>query len=100
MYAIFWLINTALDIYGFFIIAYVIISWLTAFGIINTYQPFMQSVNHFLAVIIEPAVAPIRRAMHRILPNLGGIDLSILVLYVLVQFVQIFINTSIAPIFL
>jgi len=100
MYAIFWLINTALDIYSFFIIAYVIISWLTAFGIINTYQQFVQSVNHFLAVLIEPAAGPIRRTVHRLLPNLGGIDLSILVLWVLVKFAQVFINTSIAPVFL
>lgn len=100
MIAIFWLINTVLDIYGIFIIAYVIISWLTAFGIINTHQPFVQSVNHFLATIIEPAAGPIRRTMHQLLPNLRGIDLSILILWVLVQFVQIFINTSIAPIFL
>ena len=100
MIAIFWLINTVLDIYSIFIIAYVIISWLTAFGIINSYQPFVQSVNHFLAVIIEPAAAPIRRAMHQLLPNLRTIDLSILILWVLVHFVQIFINTSIAPVFL
>jgi YggT family protein len=99
MYAIFELINTVLDIYGFFIIAYVILSWLTAFGIINTYQPFVQSVSHFLSTIIEPAAGPIRRTVQRYLPNLRGIDLSILILWVLLQFVQTFINTSIAPIF-
>jgi len=100
MYAIFWLVNTILDIYGFFIIAYVILSWLTAFGIINSHQPFVQSVSHFLGSVIEPLAGPVRRAVHRLIPNLGGIDLSILLLYVLVKFVQIFINTSIAPIFI
>lgn len=96
MYALFWLVNTALDIYWWFIIIHVIISWLTTFGVINTYQPFVQTVSHFLYNVVEPAARPIRRFM----PNLGGVDLSVLILLVLVRFVQIFINTSIAPIFL
>jgi len=100
MYAIFWLINTILDIYGFFILAYVILSWLTAFGIINSYQPFVQSVSQFLSAVIEPLAAPLRRILQNLLPNLGGIDLSVLVLWLLVRFVQIFINSSIAPLFL
>lgn len=100
MYAVFWLINTVLDLYGFFILAYVILSWLSAFGIINSHQPFVHTVSHFLASVIEPLAAPIRKALYRVLPNLGGIDLSVLILWLLIRFVQVFINTSIAPIFL
>jgi len=100
MYAIFWLIYTVLSIYSWFLIAYVILSWLTAFGVINSYQPFVQSVSHFLQSVIEPLAAPIRRTIHRLIPNLGGIDLSVLVLWLLVKFVEIFIRTSVQPIFL
>jgi len=96
MYAVFELINSVLSIYALMILIHVIISWLTAFNVINTQQPFVRTVAHFLYNIVEPAAAPIRR----ILPNLGGIDLSILVLWLLVRFLQTFINTSIAPMFL
>jgi len=99
MYAIFWLIYTVLDIYSWFLIAYVILSWLTAFGVINSYQPFVQSVSHFLQSVIEPLAAPIRRGVHKLIPNLGGIDLSVLILWVLIKFVRIFIQTSIQPFF-
>jgi len=99
MYAIFWLIYTVLSIYSWFLIAYVILSWLTAFGVINSHQPFVQSISHFLHSVIEPLAAPIRRIVHRYIPSLGGIDLSILILWVLVKFVEIFIRTSIQPLF-
>lgn len=92
MSSVFWLVNTVFDIYLFFLIAYIILSWLNAFGIINSRQPFVESVSHFLHVIIEPAARPIRNATHQILPNLRGIDLSILILWVLVSFAQRLVN--------
>ncbi|NVJ68789.1 MAG: YggT family protein [Alphaproteobacteria bacterium] len=95
MTALFWLIDAALGIFVFFIIAQVIMSWLTAFGIINTYQPFVRSVMHFLYAITEPVNRPVRQ----VLPNLGGIDISPLVILLLVQAIRIFLRTSIAPMF-
>ncbi len=92
MSSLFWLVNTVFDIYLFFLIGYVILSWLTAFGIINTYQPFVQSLNQFLYTIIEPAARPIRNVVQRYLPSLRGIDLSILILWVLVNFAQKLVN--------
>jgi YggT family protein len=93
MFAIFWLIDTALSIYGFFILANVILSWLIAFNVINTHQPFIQSVARFLYNVTEPVCAKVRSFM----PDLGGIDLSPLVVLVIIQFLRIFIATSIAP---
>lgn len=95
MYAIFWLIDTALGIYGFFLIGSVILSWLVAFNVINTYQPFVQTVSRFLYNVTEPVCAKIRRFM----PDLGGIDLSPLILLLLIHFVRIFLRTSVAPTF-
>lgn len=95
MVAVFWLIYTVLGIYTWCLIAHIILSWLTAFGVINTHQPFVQTVSHFLYSIIEPAARPIRRYM----PNLNGIDLSILALFLGIKFIEIFLKTSIEPLF-
>lgn len=96
MTAVFWLIYTVLNLYFFCLILHVILSWLTMFNIINGYQPFVRSVMQFLYAIIEPAARPIRR----FIPPIGGIDLSVLILILAVQFVEIFISTTIQPIFL
>jgi YggT family protein len=88
MNPIIWLINSVLEIYLIFIIASAIISILISFNIINRYQPFVQQVNSFLTQITEPAYRRIRRYV----PIMGGLDLSPLVLYVLVRFVQYTIN--------
>jgi YggT family protein len=88
MNPILWLINSVLEIYLIFIIASAIISLLISFNIINRYQPFVQQVNVFLSGITEPAYRRIRPY----LPQMGGFDLSPLVLYVLVRFVQYTIN--------
>jgi len=92
MNSIHWLINTVFDLYQLFIIVYVILSWLTAFGIINTYQPFVQTLSGFLSTVIEPAARPIRNAVNQFLPSLRGIDLSILILWILIEFLQKFVN--------
>lgn len=92
MDAVHWLINTVFDVYRFFIFAYVILSWLTVFNVINSHQAFVQSFSHFLASIIEPAARPIRNALHNLLPNLRGIDISVLILWILVTFLQRLIN--------
>ncbi len=93
MYAIFWLISAALDVLFFFVIANVIISWLIHFGIINTHQQFVQAVSRMLYQVTEPLCRPIRRVM----PDLGGIDLSPIILILLIRFTQILLWTSIAP---
>ncbi len=95
MFAIFWLLDTALGIYWFFVIASVILSWLVAFNVINTYQPFVQTVSRFLHNATEPIIGKIRRFM----PDLGGVDLSPLVLLLCIHFIRILLRTSIAPVF-
>jgi YggT family protein len=79
-----WLIYTAIDIYTWFVIASVILSLLISFNIINRYQPLVQQIGTALNRITEPALSRIRK----ILPPLGGLDLSPLVLLIALQFVQ------------
>mgnify|MGYP001562112735 CR=1 len=78
------LIYVVLDIYKWCLIAFVIMSWLIAFNVVNTYNRFVFSVNDFLYKITEPALRPIRR----IVPNLGGVDISPVILILVIWFLQ------------
>jgi len=69
------LLILALDIYVFFIIAQVILSWLVAFNVLNTAHPAARTIESFLLRVTEPVMAPVRRYI----PSIGGIDLSPLV---------------------
>ena len=84
MNAVLWLINTIIDIYIMLLIAQVILSWLTAFNVVNTRNRFVYLVGDFLYRVTEPALGPIRR----ILPNLGGLDLSPVALILALVFAQ------------
>jgi YggT family protein len=79
-----WLLLTILELYSYIVLAYVIMSWLIAFNVINTHNRFVYLVNDFLNRATEPALRPIRR----FLPSLGGIDLSPIVLFLLIMFLQ------------
>jgi YggT family protein len=77
-------IMLALRIYTWLILASVIISWLVAFGVINMRNDFVRTIYDFLHRVTEPALARIRRYM----PNLGGIDLSPIILLLIIFFIQ------------
>ncbi|WP_341912704.1 YggT family protein [Ferrovibrio terrae] len=96
MYALFWLIDTILELYTWVLIASAILSWLIAFNVINTRNRFVYAVGDFLYRITEPVLRPIRR----ILPNLGGIDISPIVLILLILFLRQLIRNDIAPLVL
>ena len=73
-----------LDLYLWVILISVILSWLVAFNVINTYNRFVHVVGDVVHRLTEPALAPIRRR----LPNFGGMDLSPMVLILAVIFLQ------------
>jgi YggT family protein len=79
-----WLIDTVLELYMWIVIASVVLSWLVAFNVINTSNRFVYQIGDFLNRATEPALRPIRS----ILPNLGGIDISPVVLILLLVFVR------------
>ena len=79
-----WLILKVLELYSWVVIAAVVVSWLISFGVINTYNRFVYMVNDFLYRITDPALRPLRR----IVPNLGGIDISPVVLILIIYFIQ------------
>jgi len=61
-----------------------ILSWLVAFNVVNTHNAFVRGVLNALDRILEPMLRPIRR----ILPDLGGIDLSPMVLILIIILIQ------------
>ncbi|MGH6918833.1 MAG: YggT family protein [Geminicoccaceae bacterium] len=79
-----WLIDTVIELYIWVVIASVVLSWLIAFNVINTRNSFVHQIGDFLNRATEPALRPIRSFM----PNLGGIDISPLVLILVLVFVR------------
>ncbi len=78
------LIWQILEIYKWIVIASAVMSWLVAFNVVNTRNQFVYSVGHMLYRLTQPALRPIQR----VLPNLGGIDISPVILLLLLWFVQ------------
>ena len=78
------LIYRIIDIYFYIVIANVIISWLVAFNIINTYNQFVAMILYATRHLTDPLLNPIRR----LLPNLGGVDVSPIVLILALLFIQ------------
>jgi YggT family protein len=79
-----WLIDTIITLYIWILIASAILSWLVAFNVVNARNPVVANIGEFLYRITEPALRPIRA----LLPNLGGIDISPVILILLLLFLQ------------
>jgi len=93
MRALFLVIDLALQIYIYLLIASAVLSWLIAFNVVNTRNPVVASVGEFLYRITEPALRPIRN----VLPNLGGIDISPVILILIIIFIRYCIELYILP---
>ena len=84
MNALLILIDNIVDIYIFTLLAYVIASWLVAFRIVNPWQPFVRMILQSMGRLHEPLLSRIRS----VLPELGGIDLSPIIVFLAVQFLR------------
>jgi YggT family protein len=87
-----FLILQILNIYEFVVIAAVLVSWLTAFNVINQYNNFVRTVLRLLIALTEPLFRPIRRVVRPI----GGLDLSPLVVILLIETIK-YAMTAWAP---
>ncbi len=77
-------INLLLNLYIYILIAAAVLSWLIAFNVVNTRHGVVAMIAEFLYRITEPVLAPIRR----MLPNLGGIDISPVIVILIIVFIQ------------
>ncbi len=93
MTAILWLIDQVIGIYIIVVVAQVILSWLVSFKVVNTGNRFVYMIGDFLYRATEPALKPIRRVM----PNLGGLDISPVVLILALVFARQLLIFDIAP---
>lgn len=85
----------ALNFYVWLVIASAILSWLVHFGVINTRNQFVSMIGEFLWRITEPALRPIRRFM----PNLGGIDISPIILILIIYFAQMVLQNILVSLY-
>ena len=83
-YALLNLISTLITIYIWLLIAQAVLSWLLAFGVVNRYNRVVASASDFLWRITEPVLRPIRS----VLPDLGGIDISPVILILILWFAR------------
>jgi YggT family protein len=93
MRAVLDIIIIILDLYTWLLIASAILSWLIAFNVVNTRNQFVSAVAEFLYRITEPVLAPIRSIM----PNLGGLDISPIIVILLIMFIERVIMYYIYP---
>ncbi|MGV8937486.1 MAG: YggT family protein [Allorhizobium sp.] len=93
MLALFQTIDLALNIYTWILIGSAIFSWLYAFNVINSSNRFVASIGTFLFNVTEPVLRPLRR----ILPDLGGIDISPIIVLLIIFFIRSLMWNSIYP---
>ncbi len=93
MRALLDVILLVLDLYVYVVIAAVIISWLIAFNVINTYNDVVRAIVSAINALTEPVLRPIRRA----LPSFGGLDISPIVLFLIIFLIQRIIVMYIYP---
>ena len=81
-------LNVALKIYWYVVLATIIVSWLVAFNVINSYNNVVRTIMDVLARLTEPVLRPLRR----ILPDFGPVDLSPIALWLIILFLQMVIG--------
>ncbi|MCC5974950.1 MAG: YggT family protein [Rubellimicrobium sp.] len=92
MTSLFEILMLILGIARFFILAHFIMSWLVNFQVLNLRQPLVAQIWFGLNRMLEPVYGPIRR----ILPSMGGLDLSPLVALILVYALEIVLRNNAA----
>ena len=93
MNAIVRLIDTVVSLYIWVLIAQAILSWLVAFNVVNAYNQFVRGLLEFLWRVTEPALRPIRR----VVPSIGGVDISPIVLILVLYFLRDLLRYDILP---
>ena len=78
------LIIQIIDLYKLVLLIYIIVTWLISFNIINTSNRFIYSVMEILYRLSEPSL----RLVRKYVPTFGNIDISPIIVYLLLWFIQ------------
>ncbi len=84
MNSLLFLIIQLIDLYQWILIIYIVFTWLINFNVVNTSNRFIYSLVEALYKISEPSL----RLVRRFIPNLGNIDISPIIVFLLLQFLQ------------
>ena len=93
---LFAFISYLLQLYIYILIAAAVLSWLVAFNVVNARNPVVMAIGQFLYRITEPVLRPIRNA----LPNMGGIDISPVIVILIIIFIQAVVLPNLLKLFL
>lgn len=93
MDALIFLIQSVSSLVFWIVIGHIILSWLISFNIVNTNNPFVYQLYTGLDRLLEPMLRPIRS----VLPTMGSIDLSPIVLLIGVRFFEILLLGTVIP---
>ena len=85
------LLYRVIDIYFYILIINIVLSWLIAFNVVNTQNRLVVTILYATNRLTDPLLNPVRR----ILPNLGGIDISPIILVLCLLFIQDYIRFNI-----
>ena len=84
MNSLLYLIIQIISLYKFVLIIYIITTWLINFNVINTSNRFVYSVMEILYKLSEPSL----RIVRKYIPNFGSIDISPIIVYLALEFLQ------------
>jgi len=90
MLTIIQVILLILGVFRFFVIAHFIMSWLIRFEVLNIRQEFVGQVWYGLERLLDPIYSRVRRLM----PNLGGIDITPIVVLIGIEILRIFLDNN------
>ncbi len=82
-----YIVQGLLQLILFVVIAYAILSWLIAFNVVNTRNNAVWQISRFLETVARPMLRPFQR----LLPNMGGMDFSPILLFLVIGGVQRFL---------
>jgi len=82
------LLAEAIHLYIWCVIAWAVMATLISFKVINGYQPVVQKIMYALNRLVDPALRPIRKFLYKIVGDLGGVDISPIVLLLLLNFIS------------
>ena len=83
-----WLVLELISLYTYVVIAAVIMSWLIAFGVLNTGNQLVRQLVQILYALTEPVF----RRVRRFIPPIGGLDLSPIVVLIGIELLRIFLD--------
>jgi len=85
---IFWAVHQVLNLFLIILFVRIILSWLFAFQVVNPRHPLAWQVNYVSTRITDPVMRPIQR----LLPPMGGMDLSPFVILIVIYVLQMYLD--------